>query len=576
VSDGTTTLRTATLQRSDLLAAQERNDEALALVDEALAQLPDDVALLQQRGWVLMRLGRHTDAVQSLRTALAMAPDAVWAQHLLAVALTALGDLPAASEAIANCLAVQPDVPEHHLQQALILAKTRGLRGRRQRADQAVEHLRTAIALDPERAASYGRAASVYNLLQRSAEAIEHVEKGLALAPDDVSLIAAHADYTAPKVTHKYDYVTGPAHQVASASRVLANAPQHLSARRALFDALWVRRILALDTPLVVAPIVTFAIGMSFATAGENTMPLLLMLLIAAAVIAGGRWAVSRAITKHASESYRRTLLHDLPHSALKRWLTRASWALLGATSVVLLFVRDPIIIRWAIVAVGLSVLLALAASLTQHLTFPTVARRLAAISDDAHALAHLAWHRAVLRDRVTLRVFAALFLAAFTQAVKTGREDAAPVLLLAAAALLLSPLVGLIVVRRVERDLRNHLAGTVDLPPKYRKPGIVGLSLILIAGMLCIVQLVASTASLPVLPNEHDADGAYELTWSPPDSEKSDDACSGRPATRAACILRKQQERQEKLKDRPIPKITPIEIPTMPTLPTLPEPTGH
>lgn len=71
------------------LAAEREDDvfEALALVDEALAEAPDDDALWMTRGAALARLGQPVAALASFEEAAALAPERAACEHLV----TALG-----------------------------------------------------------------------------------------------------------------------------------------------------------------------------------------------------------------------------------------------------------------------------------------------------------------------------------------------------------------------------------------------------------------------------------------------------------------------------------------------------
>jgi Tfp pilus assembly protein PilF len=78
------------------LADHERNlDEAHALIAAALAQTPDNAAVLDSMGWVLFRQGRLAEALEYLQRADALGDDAEIDLHLGEVQW-ALGDRDAA------------------------------------------------------------------------------------------------------------------------------------------------------------------------------------------------------------------------------------------------------------------------------------------------------------------------------------------------------------------------------------------------------------------------------------------------------------------------------------------------
>ena len=73
----------------------DRYDEALKLIEQAYAQTPDDVAVIDSMGWVMYRLGRLPEARDYLARAYSITPDAEIAAHLGEV-LWAMGDRDAA------------------------------------------------------------------------------------------------------------------------------------------------------------------------------------------------------------------------------------------------------------------------------------------------------------------------------------------------------------------------------------------------------------------------------------------------------------------------------------------------
>lgn len=60
----------------------DRHDEALVLIERALAMNPEDIATTDSMGWVLYKLGRHDEALVHLRRAHAAQPDGEIAAHL--------------------------------------------------------------------------------------------------------------------------------------------------------------------------------------------------------------------------------------------------------------------------------------------------------------------------------------------------------------------------------------------------------------------------------------------------------------------------------------------------------------
>ncbi len=86
----------------------ERYQEALQLIERAIALAPDDPAIIDSLGWVQYKLGRYQEAKGNLTRAYALYPDAEVAAHLGEV-LWMLGERSAASRLWRDALANQPD-----------------------------------------------------------------------------------------------------------------------------------------------------------------------------------------------------------------------------------------------------------------------------------------------------------------------------------------------------------------------------------------------------------------------------------------------------------------------------------
>ena len=86
----------------------DRYEEALALVERALALEPDEYHIVDSMGWVLYRLGRHEEAAEHLRRSYEGEPDPVVAAHLGEV-LWALGRHEEAREIWDSALDDAPD-----------------------------------------------------------------------------------------------------------------------------------------------------------------------------------------------------------------------------------------------------------------------------------------------------------------------------------------------------------------------------------------------------------------------------------------------------------------------------------
>ncbi|MDG4551646.1 MAG: tetratricopeptide repeat protein [Candidatus Contendobacter sp.] len=87
-----------------------RYPEALGYIEQALALLPDDAAVLDSMGWVQYRLGDHAKALEYLRRAYQANPDAEIAAHLVEV-LWASGQREEAKRTWREALRKNPDDP---------------------------------------------------------------------------------------------------------------------------------------------------------------------------------------------------------------------------------------------------------------------------------------------------------------------------------------------------------------------------------------------------------------------------------------------------------------------------------
>ncbi|MDH4135013.1 MAG: tetratricopeptide repeat protein, partial [Gammaproteobacteria bacterium] len=85
-----------------------RYTEAQALIEQALAEKPDDPFILDSMGWVQYRLGKHAEALRYLRLALEKRPDAEIAAHLGEV-LWVTGDRAGAESVWKSALKQTPD-----------------------------------------------------------------------------------------------------------------------------------------------------------------------------------------------------------------------------------------------------------------------------------------------------------------------------------------------------------------------------------------------------------------------------------------------------------------------------------
>ncbi|NJN47285.1 MAG: tetratricopeptide repeat protein [Candidatus Competibacteraceae bacterium] len=91
----------------------DRHQEALGYLEQAIALLPDDAAVIDSMGWVQFRLGNHEQALVHLRRAYELNQDPEIAAHLTEV-LWVLGKQEEARDVYAQAVKDNPD-SEHLL-----------------------------------------------------------------------------------------------------------------------------------------------------------------------------------------------------------------------------------------------------------------------------------------------------------------------------------------------------------------------------------------------------------------------------------------------------------------------------
>ena len=86
----------------------DRHREALELISRALAEQPDNAAIIDSHGWVLYRLGKPEEALSELRRAFTKQKDAEIAAHVAEV-LWRLGQKDEAMKYFEESRRIEPD-----------------------------------------------------------------------------------------------------------------------------------------------------------------------------------------------------------------------------------------------------------------------------------------------------------------------------------------------------------------------------------------------------------------------------------------------------------------------------------
>ncbi len=278
----------------------------------------------------------------------------------------------------------------------------------------------------------------------------------------------------------------------------------------------------------------------------------------------------------------------QVPRGLLRRTLRRTpfrsgtvvaiavGWAGVLEGLALLYLVRDAAAVRWFLVGLGAVLALVTVTSAVLHAAMFTQARELGYLPPGVTGAARVAALRANLRRAAVRRVVVLGVVAVVVAGVGSGalaREDARPVAALAAVAYVLPLVVGMWAAWRVAARQR---AASDERPPVSTAAAVragLGGAVLLLATVLLLLAEAAALAALPVGPDEHDADGRYvQEERAPRDPDSAVQECTGRPATRLACIQEnnrvRQEELQERLGDLDVPT---IDVPTF-DVPDLPD----
>lgn len=556
------------MQRAELLVAGDRETEALALLGEALRHTPEHPQLLSNYSWVLNRLNRSAEALEYADRALSFAPELLQAQFQRTYAEYGLGETDLAEASALRGLELDPEHVEFHLLYARLLASRLG-KGHQKKARRAlaVSHLDTALELSPESPDTFYRAAEVIRMLGSTDLASHYVSQGLALAPEHVQLLTLRAGLVTETVQTggRYDITTQPTVALAEANKLLQLDPQHVGARRTLFSGLWYERMLFTDGPLTMITMLALSYAAVFQSNGELWSPWPGVVIVL--LFSGIRLAKGKIISSPANRGFVRALTRETRFATSRRWLTVGAWSTLALATACSAFVRDAVLVRWIIVALAVAALASLAATLLLHAAYAEAAKRIGGYSSDLNSLVRLAGERSLLRSHLWFRLLGLLGVTIGSLVVAQGREDGVAVAFVAIAGLILSLAAGLLMTRHFERSLRAELpTGTVVLKETYRAPSWVGVAASAAVGLATVAILATNLVRVPVLPNEYDAIGQYEV------AEKSDtardDSCNRggrRGVGTLACII----ERQQAQSGREWPK---VEVPDL-DVPDVPDP---
>lgn len=151
-------------------------DAAQQALREVLRQSPDDPVALQLLGVVLFEADRVDDAMGLMQRAIALAPDYVEAHYNLATIRLRIGQAGEAAAGFRRVLSLDP----RHFGAQLNLG---GLLSQQGRLDEALVACRRALAIDSQNATAHMNYANILKDVGRSQEAAAHYQTALRLDP---------------------------------------------------------------------------------------------------------------------------------------------------------------------------------------------------------------------------------------------------------------------------------------------------------------------------------------------------------------------------------------------------------
>lgn len=168
--------------RGNVLQTLGRFDAAVKSFDKAIALKPDYAAAYSNRGAALRKLGRAADAVSSCDKAITLAPDLAEAHSNRAAALQDLDRFDEALLSFDRAIELRGDLADAHFGRANVLSQSAKI-------DLALAAYGQALALNPQFADALINRAFAFESVQRFDEALADVDAFLALQPE---LVDAH------------------------------------------------------------------------------------------------------------------------------------------------------------------------------------------------------------------------------------------------------------------------------------------------------------------------------------------------------------------------------------------------
>jgi len=179
VADRAVSLR-AHRARAGQLAASGQHEEAVEVLQKAVALRPDDAAVRVQLGQVLRKAGQLANARQSFEQATALDPSQARGYLGLARIDALDGEMDRAVEAVDRAIELEPNLSQPHFVKAQIL-------DRLGRDAEALASLEVAHSLHPDNPLVHRQQGAVLLKLGRDEEAVEVFRKAIEFGPGSAS-----------------------------------------------------------------------------------------------------------------------------------------------------------------------------------------------------------------------------------------------------------------------------------------------------------------------------------------------------------------------------------------------------
>ena len=187
-----------------------KTGRAGAIIDQGIAQNPEDAGLHLLAGNLNVHVSRAEEAVRCFQRALALQPELAEAHYNCGLALRGLGRQAEALACFDSALQVRPEY------RAALTARGKSLQDLG-RPEEALACQALLTGLLPDSAQPHFDSADLLLTLDRPEKALASLERGLRLAPDDVNALVNRGDLLAR--------LTRPAEALASYDEALALQP---------------------------------------------------------------------------------------------------------------------------------------------------------------------------------------------------------------------------------------------------------------------------------------------------------------------------------------------------------------